>query len=86
MMGGRSWDDWIEEYSEGHQNPVNRLCHSFGIPMIASVAIKEQRPLENLQLEPDIKVQNDYNTVLNGEDQQIEAAVKEMLKEIKENQ
>lgn len=34
MMGGRSWDEWIEEYSEGHQNPVNRLCHSFGIPMI----------------------------------------------------
>lgn len=35
MMGGRSWDDWIEEYSEAHQSPVNRLCHSFGIPMIA---------------------------------------------------
>jgi len=35
MMGGRSWDEWIEEYSESHQNSVNRLCHSFGIPMIA---------------------------------------------------
>ncbi len=35
-----------------------------------------------MQLEPDIKVQNDYNAILNGEDQQIEAAVKEMLKEI----
>ena len=35
MMGGRSWDDWIEEYAEGHQHPVNRLTHSFGIPMIA---------------------------------------------------
>ena len=58
----------------------------FGIPMIASVAVKEKRPLENFQLEPDILVQNDYNKVLNGEDQQIEAAVKEMLKEIKENQ
>ena len=34
MMGGRSWDDWIEEYSEAHENPVNRLMHSFGIPMI----------------------------------------------------
>ncbi len=56
----------------------------FGIPMIASVGVKENRALENLQLEPDIKVQNDYNKVLNGEDQQIEAAVKEMLKEIKE--
>src|SRR5262245_38052618 len=35
MMGGRTWDDWIEEYSESHQNPVNRLMHTFGIPMIA---------------------------------------------------
>jgi uncharacterized membrane protein YGL010W len=35
MMGGRSWDDWIEEYAEGHQDPINRLTHSFGIPMIA---------------------------------------------------
>ncbi len=35
MMGGRSWDDWIEEYAEGHQHPINKLMHSFGIPMIA---------------------------------------------------
>lgn len=35
MMGGRSWDDWIDEYSESHQHPMNRLTHSFGIPMIA---------------------------------------------------
>jgi tricorn protease len=57
----------------------------FGIPMIASVGLKENKPLENMQLEPDIKVQNDYNAILNGEDQQIEAAVKEMLKEIENN-
>lgn len=35
MMGGRSWDDWIEEYSHSHEHPINRLTHSFGIPMIA---------------------------------------------------
>ena len=35
MMGGRSWDEWIEEYSQGHQHPMNRLMHSIGIPMIA---------------------------------------------------
>lgn len=35
MMGGRSWDEWIAEYSESHQHPMNRLTHSFGIPMIA---------------------------------------------------
>lgn len=27
--------DWVGEYSEAHRHPVNRLCHSFGIPMIA---------------------------------------------------
>ena len=35
MMGGRSWDDWIGEYALSHQNPVNKLTHLFGIPMIA---------------------------------------------------
>ena len=35
MMGGRTWDEWIEEYSESHQHPVNKLMHTFGIPMIA---------------------------------------------------
>ncbi len=54
----------------------------FGIPMIAFIGVKEGKPLENMQLEPDIKVQNDYNKILKGEDQQIEAAVKEMLKEV----
>ena len=34
MMGGRSWDEWIEEYAAGHQHPVNRMTHTFGIPMI----------------------------------------------------
>ena len=35
MMGGRSWNEWIEEYAHGHEHPVNRLTHSIGIPMIA---------------------------------------------------
>ncbi len=35
MMGGRTWDEWIEEYSESHQHPLNKLMHAFGIPMIA---------------------------------------------------
>ena len=34
MMGGRSWDEWVDEYSDGHQHPVNKLMHTFGIPMI----------------------------------------------------
>lgn len=27
--------EWIEQYSESHQNAVNKACHMFGIPMIA---------------------------------------------------
>jgi C-terminal processing protease CtpA/Prc len=57
----------------------------FGIPMIANIGIKEKRALENFQLEPDIKIANEYNDVLNGKDAQLEAAVKEMLKEISAN-
>jgi hypothetical protein len=36
-----------------------------------------------LQLEPDIKVPLPYEDFLNGKDVQIEAAVREMLSEIK---
>src|SRR5690606_13989491 len=39
MMGGRSWDDWLEEYQKAHEHPVNRLTHTFGIPMIALAII-----------------------------------------------
>lgn len=56
----------------------------FGIPMVATIG-KEGRPTENLQLEPDIKVPNDYKSVLSGKDPQLERAVKEMLDEIKKN-
>ncbi|MGN6400852.1 MAG: S41 family peptidase [Flavisolibacter sp.] len=54
----------------------------FGIPMVATIG-KEKRPTENLQLEPDIKVPNDYKSVLSGKDPQLERAVKEMLDEIR---
>jgi uncharacterized membrane protein YGL010W len=35
MLGGRSWSDWIAQYSDSHQHPVNRFCHTLGIPLIA---------------------------------------------------
>lgn len=57
----------------------------FGIPMVATIG-KEGRPTENLQLEPDIKVPNDFKSVLSGKDLQLERAVKEMLEEIKKKQ
>ena len=33
-MGNRTWNEWIAQYSQSHQNPVNRFCHTLGIPMI----------------------------------------------------
>ncbi len=27
-------DDWITRYSASHQHPVNRFCHTIGIPLI----------------------------------------------------
>ena len=52
----------------------------FGIPQVGSFGLKEGRYLENQQIEPDIKVDNDPASVLRGEDRQLEAAVKEMMK------
>jgi len=32
--------DWIAQYSSSHQDPVNRVCHTIGIPAIlASLVI-----------------------------------------------
>jgi tricorn protease len=54
----------------------------FGIPMVATIG-KENRPTENLQVEPDIRVPLNYNDFLTGKDTQLEEAVKEMLRAIK---
>ncbi len=34
MLGGRSNEQWIAQYTSSHQHPANRLCHTFGIPLI----------------------------------------------------
>lgn len=34
-LGGKSWEEWIAQYATSHQNPVNRVCHTIGIPLIA---------------------------------------------------
>ena len=52
----------------------------FGIPMVATKGVGENHFTENHELEPDIKVPAPYHQILNGEDPQLEAAVKEMLK------
>ncbi|MCX6280362.1 MAG: S41 family peptidase [Bacteroidetes bacterium] len=51
----------------------------FGIPM-GGWRMPDGRFCENNQLEPDIKVANDPGVLSSGHDQQIEAAVKELLK------
>ena len=35
MLHGRSWDQWVAQYGGSHQHPVNRFCHTLGIPLIA---------------------------------------------------
>jgi len=34
LMGGRSSEQWIAQYATSHQHPVNRFCHTLGIPLI----------------------------------------------------
>lgn len=56
---------------------------TFGIPQVGMVS-NDGQYLENTQLEPDIKVPNESGKVSQGQDQQLEAAVKELLKEVGE--
>jgi hypothetical protein len=49
--------------------------------MVATLG-KENRPTENLQLEPDIRVPLRYEDMLNGKDVQLETAIREMMKKI----
>ncbi|QKX05815.1 peptidase S41 [Aquimarina sp. TRL1] len=53
---------------------------TFGIPQVGMRGIIDNKLLENNQLMPDIQVDNVYEKALSGEDQQLEAAVKELLK------
>jgi uncharacterized membrane protein YGL010W len=34
-LGGRPWEEWIARYGLSHEHPVNRFCHTIGIPLIA---------------------------------------------------
>ena len=53
----------------------------FGIPQVGCMDMRGEY-LENKELQPDIEVYNSPEEVLRGEDRQLEAAVKEMLKTI----
>src|ERR1700690_62413 len=34
VLGGRPNEQWISQYGSSHRHPVNRLCHTLGIPTI----------------------------------------------------
>jgi tricorn protease len=51
----------------------------FGIPQVG-VKTLDGKYFENNQLEPDIKVRNDYESMMKGEDQQLKEAVNALLK------
>ena len=53
----------------------------FGIPIVG-YRLPDGSYLENTQLEPDVKVANNLETVVKGEDTQLKVAVDELLKEI----
>jgi Tol biopolymer transport system component/C-terminal processing protease CtpA/Prc len=53
---------------------------TFGIPQVGMRSVKFNHLVENQTLEPDIKVNLDYNDFVNGRDAQLERAVEEMMK------
>ncbi|MBA9077271.1 S41 family peptidase [Rufibacter quisquiliarum] len=54
----------------------------WGVPSLG-VKDVQGRYLENAQTEPDVKVMNEFDLMSKGRDQQLEAAVQELLKEVK---
>jgi len=34
VLGGRTNEQWISQYGSSHQHPINRVCHTLGIPTI----------------------------------------------------
>lgn len=54
----------------------------WGVPPMGVKSVTIGKYLENWQTEPDIKLMNEYEKVSKGEDQQLEAAVNELMKEI----
>ena len=35
MLGNRPMSEWVAQYTQSHQHPLNRFCHTIGIPLIA---------------------------------------------------
>lgn len=39
MLGDKPAHEWVAQYAESHQHPVNRFCHTVGIPMIVCALV-----------------------------------------------
>jgi uncharacterized membrane protein YGL010W len=39
MSQASTRNDWIVRYERSHQHPVNRVCHTVGIPMIVAALL-----------------------------------------------
>ena len=63
---------WWETMIDGHTY--------FGIPQLGMRGIKDDFLVENHELQPDFKVNNEYNQFLSGVDQQLMKAIEEMMK------
>ncbi|MDC0257302.1 S41 family peptidase [Crocinitomicaceae bacterium] len=61
------------------ETQINRGIY-FGIPQVG-VQDMDGKLQENYQFEPDIKVKNDYKSVAEGRDKQLETAVEELMKD-----
>ena len=55
----------------------------FGIPQVGNYDVEKGYYIENHQIEPDILIYNTPESVLSGRDLQLEAAVEEMLRQIR---
>src|ERR1700752_2486589 len=50
MLGNRSKEKWTRQYPTSHQNPVNRVCHTVGIPLILLSLLISPMVLWNVSL------------------------------------
>lgn len=39
MFFGQPWPQWIAQYAQSHTHPVNRFCHTLGIPLVAGSVV-----------------------------------------------
>jgi C-terminal processing protease CtpA/Prc len=73
VPGTCTWAGW-EQLQDGSIR--------WGVPPVGVKNMKG-RYLENSPTEPDIKVMNEYDIMSKGKDQQLEAAINALLKELK---